>query len=42
MTMDEQYTVFLIGGAPDGDEQAVFTTKKYRRPNSQELTRDRH
>ena len=25
MTMDEQYTVFLIGGGTGGDEQAVFT-----------------
>ncbi|MDX8509305.1 hypothetical protein RFM40_28690 [Mesorhizobium sp. VK22E] len=25
MTMNEQYTVFLIGGGTGGDEQAVFT-----------------
>nr|WP_198541031.1 hypothetical protein [Mesorhizobium sp. LCM 4577] len=27
MTMDEQYTVFLIGGGTGGDEQAVFTPR---------------
>ncbi|WP_292400795.1 hypothetical protein [Mesorhizobium sp.] len=25
--MDEQYTVFLIGGGTGGDEQAVFTLR---------------